>query len=604
MDDVSFFKSIIANISDITWEVDENWIFKSISAKTENLMFDPETILGKTPFSFMTAEDAEKLSDQLGTIAINKQNITDLEAQFITHHDIKRYRGIARIINRNTISSRPSQVIIPDSSRSVTRSLLNEKHFRNMFESAPQGIAIADDRGFIIHANRAWKRMFGFTNSDLKHLHMNDFRSDENKLHDQELYNSLLNNKIRLYRIERFFRKKNKQTFWCDLTVKLVNDPEKQHVYAIGLYVDITHRKIIEDDLKNSEEFTRILINGSPFGIGAINDEKLIFTNKAFAEMFGYNDASDITGISIRNLIIKKHIYEFIRASASGESGTKDNTAYEIRAVKKNGAGFVISCTFNLLTIKDRTVLVIFTQDITERKRNEDKLKKFQDGLEKLVEKRTDEIKKLNRQVFKSQESERQRISRDLHDGVGQTILAAKLAINSSTKAKSGNKKKLLDHGMMLMDMASQELREVYTGLFPSILSELGLGDTINWFIRNTLTATGIRVEYNNKLTGPVPQFISINIYRIIQELFNNIIKHSGADFVKITLEEKPDYIISITDNGTGFNIKEIKRRGSGAGLINIKQRVEYMDGKIYISSKPGSTLVIIIIPGEIYDKN
>ena len=618
MDEALFSRSITGLVSDIIWEVDNNWIFKDISGDIEKYGFCADDLIGKKPCNFMPSDGAAELSDQLHSIALSGKNITDLDTCFITgqgvniffqiygipvadeNNKLQGYRGIAKNKSGKADDSAHFRIYTPDINESINmagKHSLNEKRFRNMFESAPQGIAIADGKGFIIHANRAWKKMFGFTDSDLKQLYMNDFRADENKQHDVQLYDSLVNNKIKLYRIERLFRAKDNHTFWCDLTAKLIEDPELQEPYAIGLYIDITDRKIIEDDLRSSEEFTRILINESPFGIGAISDEKLIFANNALALMFGFNDPSDMTGLNISSLVVKKHAAELL--NKNNDSRIRNNTIFEIKAVKKNGVKFTISCKFELLTIKNSPVLVVFTEDITDRKRNEDKLKKFQKGLEKLVEERTDEIRKLNRQVFKTQEDERQRISRDLHDGVGQTILAAKLAFNSSIRAKSGDKIKLLNHGMMLMDMASQELREVYTGLYPSILSELGLGDTINWFIRNSLHANGIKVEYNNRIINSVPRSISINIYRIIQELFNNIIKHSHADFVEITLKDKPDFIIAITDNGMGFDYEKIRRKGRGAGLINIKQRVEYMDGKLYISSNPGSTSFIIIIPGE-----
>jgi hypothetical protein len=102
---------------------------------------------------------------------------------------------------------------------------------------------------------------------------------------------------------------------------------------------------------------------------------------------------------------------------------------------------------------------------------------------------------KLNSMLLTSQEEERQRIAKDLHDGVGQTILAAKFAFSSFMKSAMKDHD-VFDRGMLLIDMSSQELREVYSGLYPSMLRELGLGSTVKWCIRNYLESAGISVDY------------------------------------------------------------------------------------------------------------
>ena len=617
MKDESFYKNIIELISDITWEVDKDFVITGISGNTAKSGFMPGEIIGRRIFDIISSAGSKDLSKQLLSMAAERRSIDRLRIPVSIQKGMEKvfiitgiplldyknrlcgYRGIAKDITGIRAGRTYVDAFSRDFNESADRFIETEQQFRKMFESAPQGIAVADSEGNILHANRAWKKMFGFTNTDMKNMHMNRFRSDENREHDRGLYESLMKNRIRSYRLERLFRRKDNRTFWCDLTVKLVDDPESPRPYAIGLYIDITDRKIREDDLRSSGEFTRILINESPFGIGAMSGGKLIFVNNSFAAMFGYDNPSSMNNLKISQLVTKGDAKKFLTKDGKERPDVRNNTIIEMKLVKKSGAKFTASCKFELLNIRDNPVLIVFAEDITERKKNEEKIKRFREGLEKLVEERTDEIKKLNRQILVTQEEERQRIARDLHDGVGQTMLAAKLAFSSSERAKPDARKSHVDRGMVLMDMASQELREVYTGLYPSILRELGLGDTINWFIRNYLSSTGIQVKYDNRITCPVPDFISINIYRIIQEICNNIIKHSGADNVEITLVEKPDFIITITDNGSGFNVKEVLSLGSGSGLVNIKQRVEYMDGKLYISSRPGSTSFVIIIPGD-----
>lgn len=351
---------------------------------------------------------------------------------------------------------------------------INESRFKNMFDSTPQGIAIADRKGAIINANLTWMRMFGYTESDLTRLHINDLRSDDDKLHDLEQFDSLLNNELEQYNVERKFIRKDGTHLWCNISARLIEDPEAMELCAIGVYIDITERKYAENEFK-----------------------------------------------------------------------------------------------------------------------------RFHGELESIVAERTDEIKKLNLKVINSQEIERQRIARDLHDGVGQTILAAKYAFNNFSRDNFRDEKHFA-RGMQLIEIASRELREIYSGLYPAMLGDLGLDDTIRWYIRNYLESSGLNVAYQYNIKSAISHTLALNIYRIIQELFNNIIKHSGADRVNVFLQEENKMIaVIISDNGSGFDAVKAEKKTAGAGLANIRQRVEYLRGSIDINSGPGNSTVIIDLPVE-----
>lgn len=474
-----FFQTIVTLTSDIIWEVDENWCYTSIQGKfKEYFGYSEEEIIGKTLIFPVPENESENLLIILNNLASRKDNITNIELKLInknnkisclningipvydTENNFRGYRGIARDVT--------------ETKDAIEQSKKSERRFRDLFESNPHGIAIANKDGFIVHANKVWKKMFGYSDNDMHILHMNDLRNEHDRKTDFLLFKSIIRGTDDLYRIERNFIKKDGSRFWCDLTVALIENHDGIKPYAIGLYADITDRKIIEE-----------------------------------------------------------------------------------------------------------------------------RLQRFQEELETLVSERTAEINMLTQKVINSQEEERQRIARDLHDGVGQTILAAKYAINSYTKS-SKRDKNLLEHGKLLIDIASQELREVYTGMYPSMLSELGLKDTINWLIRNFLETSGIIVDYRNTLIENIAYNLKVNIYRIIQELFNNIVKHSNARTVEVSLsQDKELIIIELSDNGTGFNIENTGKTGKGSGLINIRQRVEFLKGHIEIESNPGRTWIKIKIPLE-----
>lgn len=204
----------------------------------------------------------------------------------------------------------------------------------------------------------------------------------------------------------------------------------------------------------------------------------------------------------------------------------------------------------------------------------------------------------LHSQLLKLQENERQNIARDLHDSVGQTILAAKL--NFSAFEKDPVKmRECFSVGLNLIDKASQELREIYTNLFPSSLRELGLAAAIKSFLKDFTGSGNYKISLSFKMKSKLKEEIQIHLFRITQEICTNIFKHANASEIKLVFEEKKNLIhITIQDNGKGFDTELIKMKSSGYGLENIKRRVEDMDGKVEIHSKiQKGTQFVIKIP-------
>lgn len=214
------------------------------------------------------------------------------------------------------------------------------------------------------------------------------------------------------------------------------------------------------------------------------------------------------------------------------------------------------------------------------------------------------ETKKLQKKVLnlhslllKLQEKERQNIARDLHDSVGQTILAAKLNFTAFEKDPI-KMRECYSVGLSLIDKASQELREIYTNLFPSSLRELGLSSAIKSFLNDFTGAGKYKISFSFKIKTILKEEIQIHLFRITQEVCTNIFKHAKASEIKLKFEEKKNLIfVSIQDNGDGFNLAFTKMKSSGYGLENIRRRVEDMDGKMEIHSvsQKGTQFVIKI---------
>jgi signal transduction histidine kinase len=203
--------------------------------------------------------------------------------------------------------------------------------------------------------------------------------------------------------------------------------------------------------------------------------------------------------------------------------------------------------------------------------------------------------------VMSAEENERQRIAKDLHDGVGQMMSAAKMnlsAISNELKFVNEEQQQSFERIISLVDESCKEVRTVSHQMMPNMLLKSGLGKAVADFI-DKIDRRVLKVHLHTEgLNERLNEHIEIVLYRVLQECVNNVIKHSGASELDIAIIKDDDGIsATIEDNGKGFNIYQLSTE-TGMGLRNMKARIEYVKGAIEFDSTPGNgTLVAIHIP-------
>ena len=202
------------------------------------------------------------------------------------------------------------------------------------------------------------------------------------------------------------------------------------------------------------------------------------------------------------------------------------------------------------------------------------------------------------RAVIEAEERERKRIAGDLHDGVGQLMSAARLNLSLVSSELDGiteSQKAAFDKALELVDESCKEVRAVSHNIMPNALLKAGLTSAIREFIHK-IDARVLKVNlFTEGVNERLPSDIETVLYRVIQECINNVIKHSGADTLDISLIKDEDGIsVSIEDNGKGFNASD-KSKFDGIGLKNIQTRVEYLKGTVEWDSAPGKGTVVTI---------
>lgn len=185
------------------------------------------------------------------------------------------------------------------------------------------------------------------------------------------------------------------------------------------------------------------------------------------------------------------------------------------------------------------------------------------------------------RSLMAGEEKERSRIAKELHDGIGSLLAASKMHASKLHADNSESNQTLLT----LLDNASKETRRISHNLLPESLMNKGLDVALQDFISSINESQLLKADYQSiNLSSTLPQSLQLSIYRIVQELINNIIKHSEATQALVQLNQnKNKLIITVEDNGKGFAFDTSNK---GIGLQNIESRLSLLNGKIEVDSR------------------
>jgi signal transduction histidine kinase len=211
-----------------------------------------------------------------------------------------------------------------------------------------------------------------------------------------------------------------------------------------------------------------------------------------------------------------------------------------------------------------------------------------------------EELRRLSRNLVRTQEEERSSLSRELHDAIGQMLSAMTMelgnmeaAINSPDKLRTR-----LDEARSLNAETLREVRALAMGLRPTMLDELGLGPALRWQGRefSRRSSVPVTVQIDGDLDG-LPETHRTCIYRIVQETLTNCARHAQAKSIRISIYGRHDWVkLSIQDDGVGFDPGGATSRG--LGLIGIQERVRELEGTVTIISQPEKgTIVEVEVP-------
>ena len=360
----------------------------------------------------------------------------------------------------------------------------------------------------------------------------------------------------------------------------------------MGTVQDITDRKRTEQRLQASEQQYRQLIELMPLAVLVLRAEQVVFANQAAAALFGTTQAFDLCGRSMLTLVATAS-----RTAASAhlrqlesDPGAADRSFHERQLKKISGEIFSAELAAQSILIADEHCIQVMMRDVSEQKKTQVELKMANERL-----------LRLSTRAIEVAEEERQQLSRELHDDIGQLLTFIKMSsawiqkhqIDADVAARAGEVNATAGEAL-------QKVRNLALTLRPAQLDTQGLKAAMEEHLQKFLGGHAIDYVLLGDELDPRPQpLLEMALFRIFQEALTNIIRHSGASHVEIELEPSAQGLrLRIVDDGCGFDVGPALEAGGSLGLHTMTERAEQLGGRLTIQAVAGvGTEIVAVIP-------
>ena len=400
---------------------------------------------------------------------------------------------------------------------------------------------------------------------------------------------------------------------------------------VIVTLVDITQRKATEEQLSASEERLRLLVESVTDYAIIIQDAegRIEIWNPGAENIFGYTRAEAV-GQSIALIFTPEDREQGVylaEMKTARELGCANDERWHIR---KDGSRFYASGVLTVLRDGGLMGYAKIARDLTESKQAEEALRRAHEELEHRVLERTNELAQANealrrenaerrqlersrlqllRQLVRTQEDERRRIAREIHDHLGQQSTALRLNLEALKESCTAYEElcEPIAQTQAIAARLDSDVDFLAWELRPASLDDIGLAAALANFVKDWSKHFQIAAEYhstNMEMSRPSPETETC-LYRIAQEALNNTCKHARATRVDVLLERRDHSVVLIVeDDGAGFNVEEKADSHEGLGLLGMRERAVLVGGTLEIESAPGEGTTIfarvpVTFPGE-----
>jgi PAS domain S-box-containing protein len=454
----------------------------------------------------------------------------------------------------------------------------SEEKYRLLIENVPSVFWITDNKGHTNYISHNVKKIYGFSPEEI----YKDSKLWLGRVHKRDIekvkkgFESIF---TRNQKFDEQYRIKNKKGEWIwihDTGIKYIDSEDQELAY--GVFSDITKQKKIEIKTKESEIKYRTVFDNANDSIFLMSKNIIVACNLKTLEMFRCK-RKDIIGYSPDHFSPEKQpdgrssrekTIEYTNLVLSGKP-----QRFEWEHFRKDNILIFTEVTLNTFSIDKQIYILAVVRDITEIKQKQ---------------------KETIKAVVAAEEEERIRIARDLHDGVSPILSAVKLLSQSMVNCQDDELQK--QYVVKIEESVKEAIisvSEISNKISPHILLNFGVTEAIQNFIDKVSTARKVNFQLKSNLDVRLNESLEITLYRAVIELINNTLKHANATRVDIGLSSKQNILLTYIDNGKGFDYDETKKKKKGMGLLNVKTRIESVNGNYYINSKPGKGVIVEI---------
>ena len=362
---------------------------------------------------------------------------------------------------------------------------------------------------------------------------------------------------------------------------------------VVGVNLDVTERKRAEDALlelnrvlegqtallQSREELLKIFVKNVPAGV-AMLDREMRYLEVSDRWCADYSvDSSGVLGRSHYELLpdVPQRWKEMHRRALQGETLRVDEDRWD----RKGGTTTWVRWEIRPWRTAEGIIggILIFAEDITNRKQMEH------------------ELSGMSRKLIESQEQERARIGRELHDDINQRLAMLAIDIGQLEDNPSNVGSGLRDLRQKTTEI-SNDVQALSHELHSSKLEYLGVVAGMKSWCREFGERQKMEVDFRSESAGPLPLEIGLSLFRVLQEALHNVVKHSEVKRVEVQVAESANEVhLMIRDSGVGFDI-EAAKQGRGLGLTSMQERIRLVSGSIAIESKPmGGTTIHVRVP-------
>lgn len=458
----------------------------------------------------------------------------------------------------------------------------NVARYTDLYDSAPVGYFTLAPDGTILEVNLTGAGLLGITRASLVGRHLDKFIADD----ELAVFRTFLN---------RVFINRQKET--CELTfvdtdktaffAHVEANAEKQGNSCRIVLCDISERRQAEFTMVDSEERFRQMADSAPVLIWiAAPDQRYVWFNKMWLDYRGRSLEDEqgygwTAGIHAEDLDVCLNV----QASAFRE---KSPFSMEYRLLRHDGA-YHTMLAHGAPRISGSGVFLGYigsSTDISERKKVEEALRHSRQMLRHLISYQE-----------RVREDERKRIAREIHDDLGQNLLALRIDVamlHARTAKAHPRLNERVRHALNHIDATMKAVRAAINNLRPTVL-DLGLNAAIEWQVQDFQRRSGIGCELAMEDDFALDDNRATALFRILQESLNNVIRHARASSVRIGLhKEENRLVMQIADNGVGI-YPDCRRKTNSFGLVGIEERINALGGGLEIVSDPskGTTLTV-----------